>query len=138
MMSRPRLWNLVDSAQQLVRADHDVHGAVADALDGGGDLLARAEARHLGHLHRPFGKAVTSVWWCCSASSVVGARKATCLPPVTATKARAQGHFGLAEAHVAADQPVHGAGEIMSWMTAWMAAFWSAVSSKPKSLANCS
>jgi hypothetical protein len=48
---------------------------------------------------------------------------------------RAQGHLGLAEAHVAADQAVHGRGLIMSWITAWMAARWSAVSSKPKSLA---
>jgi hypothetical protein len=31
-----------------------------------------------------------------------------------------------------------GRGEIMSWITAWMAAFWSAVSSKPKSLAKVS
>jgi hypothetical protein len=53
-------------------------------------------------------------------------------------KGRAQRDLGLAEAHIATDQAVHGAGLIMSCTTAWMAARWSAVSSKPKSATNCS
>ena len=52
-------------------------------------------------------KRSAKVWACCSASSVVGHSRATCLPLATARKA-ARSALGLAEAHVATDQPVHG------------------------------
>ncbi len=44
---------------------------------------------------------------CWRASSVVGTTTATCLPFIAAVEGRAQRHLGLAEADVAADQPVH-------------------------------
>ena len=79
------------------------------------------------------------VWKCCSASSVVGARIATCLPPMHRDEGGAQRDLGLAEADVAADQAVHRlAASTMSWITAWIAARWSGVSSKPKLAAKAS
>ena len=44
---------------------------------------------------------------CWRASSVVGTTTATCLPFIAVDEGRAQRHLGLAEADVAADQPVH-------------------------------
>ena len=44
---------------------------------------------------------------CWRASSVVGTTTATCLPLMRGDEGRAQRHFGLAEADIAADQPVH-------------------------------
>jgi hypothetical protein len=57
------------------------------------------------------------------------------LPPVTAMNA-ARSATSVLPKPIATSG--HRLGEIMSWMTAWIAAFWSAVSSKPKSLANTS
>ena len=47
---------------------------------------------------------------CCCASTVVGQRSATCLPGHGGAERGAQRDLGLAEAHVAADEPVHRAG----------------------------
>ena len=49
---------------------------------------------------------------CCWASRVVGQSTATCLPAVDGLEGGADGHLGLAEAHVAADQAVHGLGAL--------------------------
>ena len=55
---------------------------------------------------RPWKRSV-KVAKCWRASSVVGTTTATCLPFMAVTKAGAQRHLGLAEADIAADQPVH-------------------------------
>jgi hypothetical protein len=44
---------------------------------------------------------------CCWASTVVGHSTATCAPGDGDAEGRAQGHLGLAEADVAADEAVH-------------------------------
>ena len=44
---------------------------------------------------------------CCRASSVVGTTTATCLPDMATAKAARSASLGLAEADIAADQPVH-------------------------------
>ncbi|MPM49586.1 hypothetical protein SDC9_96316 [bioreactor metagenome] len=93
-----------------MRAHDDVHRALGDALDGGGDLLAGAKARDLGHLDGPLGEAVDQGLEMLLRQQC-GGREKRHLP---ATHGRdeggAQGHLGLAETHVAADQPVHGLG----------------------------
>ena len=48
-----------------------------------------------------------NTWKCCSASSVVGTSSATCLPSAMRDECGAQRDLGLAEADVAAHQPVH-------------------------------
>ncbi len=96
--------------QQLVRAHHDVHRAVADALDGRGDLLAGAEARDLRDLHRPLGEAVHQRLVVLLGQQRGRREEGHLLAAGHRHEGRAQGDFGLAEAHVAADQPVHGAG----------------------------
>ena len=52
-------------------------------------------------------KRSVKVWKCCRARSVVGTTTATCFPSITARKAARKRHFRLAEADVAADEPVH-------------------------------
>jgi hypothetical protein len=96
--------------QQLVRADHDVHRAIGNALDGGGDLLARAKARDLGHLHRPLAEAVHQRLVVLLGQQRGGRQKGHLLAARDGHEGRAQGDLGLAKAHVAADQAVHGAG----------------------------
>ena len=93
--------------QDLVGADDDVHAAVVDALDGRGDFLGRAEARQFHHAHRPVGEAVRGL------GVLFGqqrgrAQQGDLLAVGHGQEGGAQRHFGLAEAHVAADQPVHG------------------------------
>ena len=77
-------------------------------------------------------------WKCCSARSVVGARMATCLPPVTAMNAARNATSVLPKPTSPQTRRSIGCGEIMSWMTAWIAACWSGVSSKPKLAAKAS
>jgi len=96
--------------EQLVRADHDVHRAVANALDGRRDLLAGAKARDLGNLDWPLGEAVHQRLVVLLGQQRGGRKKGHLPPARDGHEGRAQGHFGLAEAHVAANQAVHGAG----------------------------
>ncbi|XQU67722.1 hypothetical protein OJJOAM_000453 [Cupriavidus sp. H18C1] len=73
-----------------------------------------------------------SVWKCCSASSVVGASIATCLPPITATKAARSATSVLPKPTSPQTSRSIGLPEVMSAITAAIAAAWSGVSSKPK------
>ena len=75
---------------------------------------------------------------CCSASSVVGARIATCLPPSTATKAARSATSVLPKPTSPQIRRSIGLPEVMSSITALIAAAWSGVSSKPKLSANAS
>jgi hypothetical protein len=105
MMSRPRFLNGV-LAQQLVGAHHDVD-AVGQALDRGRDLLARAEAAHLGHLDRPLAEAVHQRLVVLLGQQRGGREEGHLLAAGDRNEGGAQRHLGLAKAHVAADQPVH-------------------------------
>ncbi|MNS89231.1 hypothetical protein D3C72_1232370 [compost metagenome] len=69
---------------------------------------------------------------CCSASRVVGARMATCLPPMTAMNAARSATSVLPKPTSPQTRRSIGLPEVMSLMTLWMASAWSGVSSKPK------
>ena len=105
---QPQALELHILAEQLVRADDDVDGAVGHALDGGGDFLGRAKAAHLGHLDRPFGKAVHQRLVVLLGQQRGGRQQRHLLAAGDRNEGGAQRHFGFAKAHIAADQPVHG------------------------------
>ena len=94
-------------AQQLVRADHDVHAAVGQADQGGVDFFGRAKAADLGHLHRPLGKAVAQGLKVLLSEQGGGRQKRHLLAARDGDKGGAQSHLGFAKTHIAADQAVH-------------------------------
>ena len=96
--------------EKLVCAHHDVHRAVANSFDGGGDLLAGAEARYLGNLHRPLAETVHQRLVVLFGQQRRGREEGHLLAARHSHEGRAQRHLGLAKAHIAADQAVHGAG----------------------------
>ena len=106
--TRPRSLNLIALAEQRVRADHDVDRAVGDALLDAAELRRGRPAATPGRCctGKPRKRSL-KVLVCWRASSVVGTTTATCLPFITVIEGRAQRHLGLAEADIAADQPVH-------------------------------
>ncbi len=138
MMSRPRFLNRVFSLSSLCVPT--TISTVPASMPASAALISFCERKRLisatctGHL----AKRSLSVWQCCSASKVVGAKNATCLPPVMATKAARKATSVLPKPTSPQTNLSIGRGETMSCMTALMAACWSAVSSKPKSLANTS
>ena len=69
---------------------------------------------------------------CCSASSVVGTRIATCLPAATATKAARMATSVLPKPTSPQTRRSMGRPPVMSATTAWMALAWSGVSSYSK------
>ena len=75
---------------------------------------------------------------CCSASRVVGANMATCLPPITAKKLARKATSVLPKPTSPQTRRSIGLSLVISWITAAIAAVWSAVSSKPKPSANAS
>ena len=105
---QPQALELHVLAEQLVRADDDVDGAVSHTLDGGGDLLGRAKAAHLGHLDRPFGKAVHQRLVVLLGQQRGGRQQRHLLAAGDRNEGRTQRDLGFAKADVAADQPVHG------------------------------
>jgi hypothetical protein len=94
-------------AQQLVRAHHDVHRAVGHALDGGGDFLARAKAETSATFTGHLAEAVHQRLVVLLGQQRGGRQKGHLLAAGDGHKGGAQGHLGLAKAHVAADQAVH-------------------------------
>ena len=94
--------------QQPVGAHHDVHTARLQAPEGLLLLLCGAEAGHHLHLHREgfhAGKNGVVVLPCQQGG---GSQNGALLAAHHALEGGAQGHFGLAHAHVAAQQAVHG------------------------------
>ena len=87
MMSRPKFLNWVFSLSNLCVPT--TMSTVPSAMPFMAAVISFCERKRLisaiftGHL----AKRSIRVWKCCSAKSVVGAKKATCRPPVTATKA---------------------------------------------------
>ncbi|MDT4872316.1 hypothetical protein FQZ97_1074930 [compost metagenome] len=138
MMSRPRSLNFTLSLSSLcvptTMSTEPSARPLAAAVISFAERKRLISAIFTGHL----AKRSTSVWWCCSASRVVGASRATWRPPVTATKAARSATSVLPKPTSPHTSRSIGRGLIMSWITAWIAPRWSAVSSKPKSLAKIS
>ena len=94
-------------AEQRVRADHDVDGAFLDAGLDGGELLGRHQARGLGDAHRQALEAFGE-----GGEVLAGEQRGRHHHRhLEARQGRGEGgpqrHLGLAEADVAAHQPVH-------------------------------
>ena len=92
---------------QLVRADDDVQLAFGQVLQRLRHFLGRAEARQLGDLDRPVGEAVGEILEVLFGQQRGGHQHRDLLAIHHRDEGGAQGDFGLAEAHVAADEPVH-------------------------------
>ncbi len=123
MMSRPRFLNLTDWLSSLCVPTTMSTVPSARPLAAAVISLAGAEAAHLGHLDRPLGEAVDQRLVVLLGQQRGGRQEGHLLAAGDGDEGGAQRDLGLAEAHVAADQAVHGAaGVIMSWITAWMAA----------------
>ena len=94
-------------AQQLVRANHNIHGAVGQPLECDIDLLCRAKAAHLNDFHRPLGKTIDQ-----RLVVLLGEQRGWCqqrhlLAAGDTNEGGAQRDLGLAKAHITANQPVH-------------------------------
>ena len=96
-------------AEQRVGADDDVDGAVLDALLHLGKLLAGDEARGLRDLHRQPAEALGEGAEVLAREQRGRHHHGDLLAGKHREQARPQGDLGLAEADIAADQPVHGA-----------------------------
>ena len=96
-------------AEQRVGADDDVDGAVLDALLHLGKLLAGDEARSLRDLHRKPAEALDEGVGVLAGEQRGRHHHRHLLAGKHREQARPQGDLGLAEADIAADQPVHGA-----------------------------
>ena len=94
-------------SEQLVRADHDVDRAGIESRDRIGNLFRRAESRQLDDVHRPLREAVSEGVEVLLGEQRRRAQHCHLFAADHRGEARAQRHLGLAEADVAADQPVH-------------------------------
>ena len=94
-------------AEQRMRADHDVDVARGQALADLGDLLGRHEARDLLDAQRQAGKALAHHLEMLAHQQRGRREDRHLLAGHRDHERRAQRHLGLAEADVAADQPVH-------------------------------
>ena len=139
MTSRPRRLNLTSLRQQLVGADDDVDRAVGQAFERRLDLLGRAEARQLGHLHRPLAEAVDDVLVVLLGQQRGRRQQRHLLAAVRRRRRRraARPRSCRSRRRRRPGGP-SASGETMSWITAWIAARWSGVSSKPKLAAKAS
>ncbi len=104
---QPEVLELHVLGQQLVRADDDVDAALGDTADRRRGFLGGAEARQFGELHRPLGEAVAEVLEVLLRQQRGGHEHRHLLAIGHGDEGGAQRHLGLAEADVAADQPVH-------------------------------
>ena len=138
MISRPRRLNFTSLDSSLCVPT--TMSMAPAAMPSSAALISLVErkrdssATFTGHLP----KRSTMVWKCCSASSVVGASSATCLPPITLTKAARRATSVLPKPTSPQIRRSIGFGLTRSWITAWIAARWSGVSSKPKLAAKAS
>ena len=93
---------------QLVRADDDIDFTLNQALQRFGRFLRTAKARQLGELHRPFGEAVGKILEVLFGKQRGRHQNGHLLAARNGHERGAQGDLRLAEAHIAADQAVHG------------------------------
>ncbi len=96
--------------QKAVRAHHHVHLALFHGREGLALVLFFHEARHHGHVHGKIGQAFAEILEMLFGEDGGGRQEGDLLARRHGLEAGAQGYFGLAVAHVAADQAVHGAG----------------------------
>ena len=93
--------------QQGMGAHHDIDGAAGQPVAGGGGILRRDKARQRAHLQReaaePLGKGLRVL----ARQQRGGRDHRDLLARHRRGEGGAHGHLGLAESHVAADQPVH-------------------------------
>ncbi len=92
---------------QLVRADDDVQLAIGQILQRLRHFLGGAEARQLGDLDRPIGEAVGEALEVLLGEQRGGHEHRDLLAFHRRDEGGAQCDFGLAEADIAADEPVH-------------------------------
>ena len=92
---------------QLVRADHEIDRPGGDAVECRLDFLRRAESRQLGQLHGPFRKAVGEYLEVLLGEQRGRHQQRHLLAVGDGDECGAQRDLGLAEADVAAHQPVH-------------------------------
>ena len=97
--------------QQLVRSDDDVHLAFGEFLERLRRFLSRLEAREFGDANRPvvahLSEAVAEGLEVLFAEQRGRAQHSDLLAASHGAKRGAQSDFGLAEADVAANQPIH-------------------------------
>ncbi len=109
-ISSPEIAQLHLALQQPAGADQDIDFAFRGLLEGSAPRsLGAAEAGEHFDAYRPgWRNDRGNCHSAAGASRVVGTSTATCLWFSTAEEGGAHGHFGLAEAHIAAHQAVHG------------------------------
>ncbi len=88
-------------------ADHDIQRAVGHALDSLRDFLAGAETRQFGDFYRPVGKAVGESLRVLLCQQGSWRQDRDLFAAKHSDKRRAQRDLGLAEADIAANQPIH-------------------------------
>ncbi len=93
--------------QELVGADDEVDLAAREPFERGLGFLAVRKRESSAMRTGKSAKRSLNVWKCCSASSVVGTRRADLLAVRQRHERGAQRDLGLAEAHVAADESIH-------------------------------
>ena len=95
------------AGEQAVGADHDVHGAVGDALDGGLRIGRGLEAGQAPHGHREAGVALGEGVQMLLRQQRGGSQHRHLLAVLDGLEGGAHGDLGLPVAHVAQDQAVH-------------------------------
>ena len=93
--------------QHGVGAHHDLDLAAGQAVARLGRFLGRDQAREAPHPHRPALEALGESLEVLAGQERRGRNDRHLLAAHGHHEGGAQGHFGLAEAHVAADEPVH-------------------------------
>ena len=94
-------------AEQRMGADHDVDRAVRQTLFDLREFFGRDQARGLRHVHRKAAKPLGEGFGMLARQQGRRHDDGNLLAVERGGKGRAQGDLGLAEADVAADQPVH-------------------------------
>ncbi len=110
-MTSPRFLNFTYFLDKLVRADDDVYLPIGQSCKRLSLLLGRTETGQFGNFYRPF---------VCNQAEAVGKILEVLLGQQRGRhqnrylssighcqESGAQGHFGLAKTHIAANQPVH-------------------------------
>ena len=95
-------------AEQPVGADEDVDGTLGQALADGLDLAGAAQPGGQVNMHRPVRKAVAESLQVLLRQQGGGGQHRHLLAALHRREGGPHGHLGLAEAHIAADQPVGG------------------------------
>jgi hypothetical protein len=125
-------------AEQRMGADDDVDGARLDPLAHRIDLLARHQPRDLRDVHRIAVEAFAERGVVLARQQRGGHDDRHLLARHDRDEGGAQRHFGLAEADVAAHQPVHRPAGLQVLQRRLDGASWSSVSSKGKRAQNSS